>query len=772
MKTWHIHISGRVQGVGFRPFVCRQAADLRLEGIVQNTRDGVHIRFNADPETARRFYHLLLQQAPPRAIIRAHQLEPAPAERFSGFGIEASGAGTLSGLMLTPDVAVCAQCRAELHTPGNSRYRYPFTTCIDCGPRYSIQENLPYDRAHTTMHALQPCAHCAAEYADLHDRRCHSQTNSCKQCAIPLHLYDAHAGQLSTDSETILGMLHTALADGATVAVKGIGGYLLLCDATAAAAVAALRRRKQRPRKPLALMYPGLALMEGDVLLTVREKQALRSPEAPVVLCRLKSQPASGLAVDLIAPGLDKVGLMLPSTPLLQLIAHDFGKPLVATSANLHGSPVVYRDSDALSTLGAFADLILCFDRDIVVPQDDSVMQFTDVYQQPVVLRRSRGMAPDYFPVPFTLRQPALAMGADLKSSFALATGDQLLVSQYLGDQASYESEEAYTHTLKHLLRILDVRPRQILTDQHPQYFVNRLAHELADTWSVPLQTVQHHEAHFAAVLAENGRLFSPEPVLGFIWDGNGYGHDGQIWGGECMLFEQGAFERLLHLDYFTQLQGDTMNREPRVSALALLRGQPEHLDLPFSRFNGVEQQHYRQLLSHTPALLTSSMGRLLDGIAAITGLCQVNSYEGEGALLLEAAARSCRSSSYYHYPMPLQQNRINWSMLTGGVAMDMKMGIDVPVIARKVWVSLAMLIKNLCRHTGVRTLAFSGGVFQNAFLVDLITERLEGKAGLLFHRKLSPNDECIGFGQLAVAALREQQPTALYAATDAVLMI
>lgn len=765
MKTWHVHITGRVQGVGFRPFVGRLAAEMGVKGWVCNAMDGVHIHFNADQATTHRFYHHLVNQPPEQAVIRSHHIEQIPDEHFRDFSIRASDHGTMPNLLLTPDAAMCAQCRKELHQPGNRRYRYPFTTCTQCGPRYSIQQRLPYDRAHTTMAALPMCTDCEREYHSAAERRYYSQTNSCSCCSIPVHLYDATGNEISNDTAVCLSVICKALLAGDTVAVKGIGGYLLLCDATNAEAVTQLRERKQRPRKPLALLYPGVDAVKGDVLLTSKERTALLSSGAPVVLCRLKEMPLSGLAAEQVAPSLDKVGIMLPYTPLLDLIAADFKKPLVATSGNLHGSPIIYRDADARRSLGAFADYILCFERDIVVPQDDSVMQYSDLFQQPLMLRRSRGWAPDYHPSPFHFPEPVLAMGAEIKSAFAVAAGEQLFISQYLGDQSVYESQEAYDHTLQHLLRMLAIHPRSIITDLHPQYFVTERGRELADEWLVPVQTVQHHEAHFAAVLAENGLLFTDTPVLGIIWDGNGYGTDGHSWGGECFLFEQGSFDRLLHLDYFPLLQGDSMGREPRLSALALLR---EEAAVPVqlrNQFSPVEWAHYKQLLQQHHPQLTSAMGRLLDGIAAIIGCCSRNSYEGEAAMQLEALARRCRSNHYYHYPLPFQQGRINWSVMVEAIVMDMKMGVEAAVIARKVWVSLAMLIRKIAQHTGIRRIAFSGGVFQNALLTDLIRELVQGDADLIFHRQLSPNDECISFGQLAVAALREQQLSGVLAA-------
>ncbi len=755
MNTYHIHIGGLVQGVGFRPFVCRVAEKLGISGWVSNGNDGVHIAFNATEKEADDFYAAIISGHPASAIVRSYNIKKVTPQAYNGFTIRASDATAKPDLLLTPDIAICDHCKKEITDSRNKRFQYPFTTCLECGPRYSIITALPYDRANTTMEGLHMCNSCESEYSDIHSLRHYSQTNSCPQCSIPVHMYDSNGTVLCSDWDCILIMTLQALKDGHIIAVKGIGGYLLMCDATRPLSIETLRDRKQRRYKPFAVMYPNVETMEQDVVVTAKEKEALQNKVAPIVLCSLKNNPLTGLSTEVIAPGLDKLGVMLPYTPLLQLLMEQWNKPLVATSGNLSGSPIIYKDEEALLWLTDYADFIISFEREIVTPQDDSLLQFTPKQQRQIVLRRSRGLAPNFFPSSFTKKKSTLAMGAELKSAFAITAGNNLYISQYLGDQENYESQVSFKNTLHHLLQLLQVKPERLLIDSHPNYFVSQHGRELGEEWNIPVTMVQHHKAHFAAVLAENNLLHCEETILGVVWDGTGYGDDGQIWGGEFFLLDDGAMERYMQLDYFPQLLGDKMSREPRVSAVSLLRNNMDQLMLIKDLFAATEREFYLKLLQQKQPLLTSSMGRLLDGIAAILKIQSFNSYEGEAAIKLEAAARNCTSDSFDHYPLTINRNRLEWQPMINALISDMTAGEDTAVIARKVFVSLAMSIKNIAARAGIKKIACSGGVFQNALLVDLLVEIIGREYELFFHRQLSPNDECIGFGQLAFTEIR-----------------
>lgn len=750
MKTYHIHIKGLVQGVGFRPFVFRKASEAGLKGLVYNSKDGVHIEINAGEDEARSFYNSILQFPPGNAIITAHSISQSVHRQYDNFAITTGKANTQPDLLIPPDYALCNDCRNEITDKNNRRHLYPFTTCLHCGPRYSIIRQLPYERINTTMASLTMCSACNNEYEDVIGRRHFSQTNSCNNCAIQMHLYDCNRFELSNEPAEIFNHIQTALQTGSIVAVKGIGGYLLLCDACNENAIQHLRRRKQRSAKPFALLYENTSMAEKDVNINKEEKKLLESKVAPIVLCLVKKKPSAGIITDAIAPGLDKIGLMLPCSPLLQLISTAFGKPLVATSANLSGSPIIYKDNDALEKLPGMADIILSYDRELMVPEDDSVMQVNATGAN-IILRRSRGLSPNYSPMPFTnVNECMLAMGADLKSAFALQNRNALYVSQYLGNQESIESQQAYAHTFSHIMALLQVTPTLLLADKHPAYFATQFARELSMNYNLPLIEIQHHKAHFAAVLAENRLLDANIPVLGIIWDGTGLGDDNQVWGGECMIFENNDIQRVAHLDYFPQLLADKMSREPRLSALSLLTYVPGKLSILKQHFSAPEWTFYQQLISQPASLLCSSMGRLIDAVASITGTCQVNTYEGEAAMKLESLARNYTEPVTAPYPVTLEKNRLNFSMMLFEITEDINDGIAAGYIAKKFFYSLACAVGTVSEQTGIDSIAFSGGVFQNALLTDMIIAQYANKKQLYWHQQLSPNDECIGFGQLA----------------------
>lgn len=750
MPAFHIHITGMVQGVGFRPFVHKLAVEMAIDGWVSNGSDGVHIICSAEEEKITGFYNRIIEHPPVLAMITAHSMEPLDTIVSKGFFIQMSASGKQVQMLITPDIAVCDECKRELRDPGNRRWNYPFTTCVNCGPRYSITHALPYDRSHTTMQQLHQCPNCKKEYEDVRDARHHSQTNSCPECAIKMHLYDAPGKELSRDTELCLQKLKELLQSGEIVAVKGTGGYLLLCDATNEASIALLRKRKQRPAKPLALLYADLEMLYADTVIRPVEVTALKDKSAPIVLCRLKQYPENQIAVKQIAPGLQMVGAMLPSSPLLQMIADGFGKPLVATSGNLSGSPIIYDDELAKYWLCDIADYILTYDRDIVAPQDDSVIQFTSRGQK-IILRRSRGLAPNYYPVPFApMINDTLAMGAELKSAFAIAHNNLLFISQYLGDQQSTESQDGYSTALEHVSDLLDFKPKHILADKHPRYQVSQRGRELAALDACSFTLVQHHEAHFAAVMAENQLLGQKDPVMGIIWDGAGYGDDGHIWGGEIFLYDEGELKRSAQLAYFPQLLGDKMSKEPRLSALSLLRNFPSAQNLIQKHFTTQEWAYYKQLLQQPQPVMTSSMGRLIDGVACLLGVGAVSSYEGEAAMQLEAMARNCTYHSYDYYNLPLTDGVLDWRQLISELIEDWSQKESNDVIAWKFFYSLARAVSRISDSYYIDKIAFSGGVFQNALLVDMVIELLQHKRQLFFHKQLSPNDECISLGQLA----------------------
>ena len=769
MPTYSIHINGLVQGVGFRPHIYRIAKDMNLNGWVNNNCNGVEIQVNASPSQAALLLEAIINKAPTNAIITNSSIKETINEQFLDFSIKESGSATIPNILITPDFAICEDCKKEIEEIGNKRNAYPFTTCIQCGPRYSIVENLPYDRPHTTMHKLHMCLSCEQEYFNVEDRRYYSQTNSCPDCAIPMHLFNSSNSCINHDNESIIDTLVHEIKSGKIVAIKNTGGYLLICDATNEESIQTLRLHKKRPTKPLAVLYPNIETIKQDVALRTIEIVALESNIAPIVLCTLNEKVGSGIVTNLVAPALDKLGVMLPNSPLLYILSKRINTPLIATSGNLSGSPIIYKDVDALENLFDIADLVLTYDRNIVTPQDDSVIQFTTKGQK-IIIRRSRGLAPNYLPNPFlNIDSTILATGGELKSAFGLLNQGQLYISQFLGDQSNVESQEAYANTFKHFQKLFKQLPEIVLTDKHPNYFVANAGNEIAKILAIPVYTIQHHKAHFASVLAENKLFEQKERILGFIWDGTGYGEDGQIWGSELFSYNEGTMNRLAHLNYFPILLGDKMSKEPRLSAFSLLH-KLDNKAFIRKHFNTVEWTYYQQLLQQPDPLMTCSMGRFLDAIACIVGINSKISFEGEAVMHLETLARNSYAHKAY-YSFNVKNNIIEWDEFIKELLQDLSLNKEKDFIARKVINGLAELVFLLSDLSKCKKLAFSGGVFQNALLVDTIIGLNTSSRELYFQKYVSPNDEGIALGQMAYY-INEHKQFGNYSQTGAMLNI
>lgn len=747
-SSFHIHICGQVQGVGFRPFVWRLATEWGLQGWVNNAADGVHIVVNASAERASAFMEALQVQAPSLSRITRATLIEIPAQAFEGFSIVSSDSDAEPNLLLSPDFALCEDCRRELHQAGNRRYAYAFITCTNCGPRFSIVDGLPYDREHTAMRDFEMCPDCRAEYESVSDRRYYSQTNSCAVCGVQLSFYSP-GGEVIHEGALALAL--EALWQGKILAVKGIGGFLLMCDATNKQAINTLRERKHRPSKPFAVLYPNEQTLGADVDLWPEATALLRSAAAPIVLLPLLDKPASGIAAGELAPALDRLGVMLPYAPLLELIAAGFGAPLVATSGNLSGSPIFYTDEQIQKGLTGIADAVLSHNRRILSPQDDSVVQLSKNTGHAIIMRRARGFAPTFLGgVSVNAGRSVLATGAMLKSAFAWQHKGNIYLSPYLGDLENYDTHTHFENMLNRFLGMFNARPQSIVADSHPAYFSTQLAERLAEEWQAPLLKVQHHKAHFAAVLGENDLLEDSEPILGVIWDGTGLGDDGQIWGGEFFVWRQGQISRASHFAYFDFLLGDKMPREPRLSALSLARHIPEAVPLLESKFTPTEWALYHKILQRGGLLQTSSAGRLFDGVASLLGLADKVSYEGEAAMRLEVLARRYFKQNALPASLPpASASTIN--ALIEGLAMS----LSREQLAADFHLSLIASIIQEAQTLGCRKIAFSGGVFQNSLLADLAIQFLLPDFELYFHRQLSPNDESIAYGQLLLNNLQ-----------------
>ncbi|MER5961352.1 carbamoyltransferase HypF [Streptomyces sp. NPDC002057] len=772
-------VRGVVQGVGFRPFVYALATGLRLSGHVTNTADGVVAEVEGDPQDVAAFCDRLAPDAPPLARVESVESAEVTANGASGFTIVPSRQGGAVRTLVPPDTATCEDCLAELADPTDRRYLHPFITCTHCGPRFTIVTGLPYDRVHTTMAGFPMCPECAREYADPADRRFHAQPVACPRCGPRLRLVTPPDGPAPSGIEPDpdsgsdpIGAARRMLLAGAILAVKGLGGFHLACDATNPDAVAALRRRKARGDKPFAMMAADLADIEPLAHLGSLERELLTGGVRPVVLLRRRDdpRPRHGAApAREVAPGSPDLGFMLPYTPvhhlLLGLGAADPDGPrlLVMTSGNLSGEPIVTDDTEALTRLAGLADAWLLHDRPIHVPCDDSVVRVCD--GEPLTLRRSRG----YVPLPVALPvevAPSLAVGGDLKNAFCLGDGRQAWLSAHIGDMDDLATQLALATAERQLESVTGVRPRLLAADRHPAYRSTRWAREHAA--GRPVVPVQHHHAHVAAAMAENG-LDGTRPVIGVAFDGTGYGLDGAVWGGEFLLADYAGFSRLAHLAYVPLPGGDAAVRRPYRMALAHLRAADLTADpaLPATRACALgelpllERQLERQL-NCTP---TSSMGRLFDAVSSLAGICHHARYEAQAAIELEAAALRApgvaedgRYVFRFGSPQAGAPLTADPAPMLAAVTADVLDGTPAAVVAARFHHAVARLVRTVCAtargETGVETVALTGGVFANTLLSSACAEGLrEDGFTVLRHRLIPPNDGGLALGQLVVAA-------------------
>ena len=747
-RRLRVIIRGAVQGVGFRPFVYRLARELALAGWVLNSAQGVFLEVEGPPAALEQFLLRVRAEKPPRAFIQS--LEPAfldPAG-FAGFEIRHSAGGAKTALVL-PDVATCPDCLAEILDPADRRHRYPFTNCTNCGPRYSIIEALPYDRAATTMRRFTMCPACRAEYEDPENRRFHAQPNACPACGPRLELWDA-AGQTLAAHDDALRRAGAALREGAIVAVKGLGGFHLMADALNANAVAELRRRKRREEKPFALMVPSLAWARRLAAVSPLEELALTSPESPIVLLQAlhSENPQSA-----IAPGNPYLGLMLPYTPLHHLLLRDLDAPLVATSGNLSDEPICIDEREALRRLAGIADLFLVHDRPIARHVDDSIVRVVAGREQ--VMRRARGYAPLPIPVAEEL-PPILAVGAHLKNAVALALGRQVFVSQHIGDLETREAGEAFERVIASIGGLYDFRPEAVACDLHPDY----LSTQFARRSGLPVIPVQHHYAHALACLAEN-ELHGE--ALAVAWDGTGLGEDRTIWGGEFLLITEGGFERAGWLRPFPLPGGDKAAKEPRRSALGLLyemQGEAPAIEQTAlaGAFAPAELAPLRQMLArglNTPR--TSSAGRLFDAAAALAGLRQVTRFEGQSAMALEFALAGETLEEAYPFALreaPEGGAILDWAPAIQKLLNDTAINISVGIRAARFHNTLVEMIVTMAHRMSRPAVLLTGGCFQNRYLLERSVQRLTAEGFRPYwHQRIPPGDGGIALGQALAAA-------------------
>ncbi|MEO7909020.1 MAG: carbamoyltransferase HypF [Roseiflexaceae bacterium] len=765
-----ILVQGIVQGVGFRPFVYSQALRHELFGFVLNDSAGVTIEIEGMCSALESFEHALRAEAPPLARIDTITAETMLSRGDSAFVIAHSQAGSQRNTLIAPDTATCADCLRELFDPADRRCGYAFTNCTNCGPRFTIIQDVPYDRAKTTMRAFSLCQACQAEYDNPLDRRFHAQPNACPECGPQVRFQiwklDNDEGRRTKDecfSSTFVDPIATAaqhLANGAILAIKGLGGYHLACDARSVEAVSRLRRRKHREAKPFALMAPDLDTARRLCMISDDEAALLQSRQRPIVL--LQRRPDCPIA-PAVAPIHATLGVMLPYTPLHHLLldafatASDRNQPtvLVMTSGNLSDEPIAYRDDDAHERLATIADGMLSHNRAIHMRCDDSVVRRAAGGVQ--LFRRSRGYAPEPIPLAFACPVPLLACGGHLKNTFCLGKGQQAFVSHHIGDLENLETLTSFREGIAHFERLFDIVPQVVAYDLHPAYLATKHALDL----DIHHVGVQHHHAHIASVLAEHG-LFGP--VIGVAADGTGYGTDGAVWGCEIMRADLREFERLAHLAYMPLPGGEQAVRQPwRMAAVYLKAAYGDaflNIDIPFvQQLDRARWRPLTQMIARgINALPTSSLGRLFDAVAALLGLRSEVVYEGQAAIELEILAEA----TDYVYPLAFGAGLLDVTPMIRAIVEDIQLNVPIAQIAGRFHRSVAAMLAEACQRareqTGLHDLALSGGVFQNRLLLEQLVDILEMRGFHVYlNRRVPPNDGGLSLGQLAVAAARLQ---------------
>jgi hydrogenase maturation protein HypF len=746
----HVAIRGGVQGVGFRPFVYRLARELGLRGYVNNSASGVFVEVEGPDPMVRAFVRRLESDKPEIALIQSLEATFLDPTGYAEFEIRSSTGGEKLALVM-PDLATCPQCVADIFDPSNRRYRYPFTNCTNCGPRFSIIGALPYDRAATTMNRFAMCADCEREYHDPADRRFHAQPNACPACGPQLALWGGDGVEIAQSHEALVATAG-AIREGRIAAVKGLGGFHLMVDARNETAVQALRLRKRREEKPFALMAPGFEQALHLCSASDVERRMLRSPECPIVL--LRRRLGAGDIAAAVAPGNPTLGVMLPGTPLHHLLLRELGFPVVATSGNLSEEPICTDEREAIERLRGIADVFLVHDRPILRHVDDSVVR--EVCGRELVFRRARGFAPLPISVDGHLA-PVLAVGGHQKSTIAAAVGSQVFISQHIGDLETEGSHQAFLATIRAFQSLYDFAPTTIACDLHPDY----LSTQYAERSGLPLVKVQHHHAHILSCMAEN--QLRP-PVLGIAWDGSGMGSDNTVWGGEILHVTSAGFRRVAHLRPFLLPGNAKVVREPRRVALAILYeilgDQAFSLDVPTLRaFSQADLTPLRTMLHqrlNTPT--TTSMGRLFDAFASLLNLRQVASFEGQAAMQLEFALASAKEDNSYPYVIRSEGDVLvlDWEPAVRAVLAEP--ATDPAIASARFHNTLVDMAVDVATRIGEKNVVLSGGCFQNRYLTERMVSRLLG-AGYrpYWHQRVPPNDGGIALGQIMAAQLQSE---------------
>ena len=757
----HLHVSGVVQGVGFRPFIFTLAERLGLNGFVGNDSSGCFIEIEGTAQAIAAFGQALRDEAPPLSHIEQISQRDLPPKGERGFHILPSQAQANAATLISPDLNICDDCLRELFDPTDRRYLYPFINCTNCGPRYTIIQDIPYDRDKTTMASFAICEACAREYADPRHRRFHAQPNACPVCGPQVYFVELQATTPTPNPSVPLpvgaiAQAQAALQASQIVAIKGIGGFHLACDARNDHAVQTLRQRKGRGDKPFAVMVRDLASAHRIAQLAPADIDTLCSRARPIVIVPQRANDLSRA----VAPGNHTLGIMLPYSPLHHLLLAAGCDALVMTSGNLSDEPIVTQNEDALAKLAPLADAFLLHNRDIFVSCDDSVVRAWSLPSgttaaQLLPIRRARGYAPFPVSLPFECA-PTLAVGGELKATFCLGLGNHAFISQHLGDMENAETLSAFEHSVTHLRTLFRITPSYVVCDKHPNY----LSSQWARATGLHCIEVQHHHAHIASVMAEHG-LRRDAQVIGIAFDGTGYGDDGAIWGGEVLVGGYAHYRRVAHLAYAPLPGGDAAVNRPYRAALAQLwvnnLGWDEDLPCVQACPPAERRVLQQQLTRNVNCAPTSSMGRLFDAVAALIGVRQVVGYEAQGAIELESLAANNVAEAYTFEISLGDVMQIGVKSLFSAIVADVKAGLPVAIMAAKFHNAVANLITELCLHTRAQTqlntVALSGGCFQNVRLLAAAITQLQSQSfEVLYHRLVPPNDGGLALGQLAVA--------------------
>jgi len=753
LQNCNIHITGIVQGVGFRPYVYNLASKHSLTGWVRNTSHGLDIELSGEKGNINLFITQLKNSPPPLAHIDSLSVYPNQYRQFDNFEILISEDSESDFLPISPDISICADCARELFDPSNRRFRYPFINCTNCGPRFTIIERIPYDRPNTSMENFPMCKECQIEYHEPKDRRFHAQPIACPNCG-PKVWFEVD-GKVLGEKENAIQIARQWIKNGKILAIKGLGGFHLACDAQNKTAVESLRQRKNRSDKPFALMAFDIETVKKYCEINEIAERLLISTQSPIVL--LKPKASSEELLSLCAPHQNHLGFFLPYTPLHMLLLEpesEIPEIWVMTSANMSEEPIAYQNEQALNQLGTLADGYLMHDRPIVMRVDDSVSSIVENQQIPI--RRSRGFAPDPIRLPID-SIPTLGTGALLKNTFCLSRERYAFVSHYIGDLENFETLKSYQSAIEHYEKLFRIKPVMIACDMHPDYLSTRYAYDRKSQENTPVVEVQHHHAHIAANMAEN-QWDTREPVIGLSYDGSGFGSDGNIWGGEILITSYESFERRFHFNYVPMPGGDLAIKIPARMAVSHLIYAGIEVDscLPVSaELTSLELNAIQHQIEHgINAPMTSSLGRLFDAVASIIGLRHRINYEGQAAIELEAIADPFECGTY---PLDIEGDIVNTKLLLQTIVNDYRNGEKPSKISAKFHnaiVDASLLACKIIREdTGISHVALSGGVWQNKLLTSKMIEKLlQHGFSPLIHHVLPPNDGCISLGQIMVA--------------------